>query len=131
VDLTDDVLTITLPVAGLDTVANIATAINADAANCRGILRANKDGAGNLTQAGVGTAAIPLAGGVGTYAENVVRVGGAAARMQNTTGDTTTAVWTDTSIKAFNVAVGAAGDTAQITVMSDGTRSDPLSVVLA
>jgi len=130
VDLTDGLLTITLPVAGTDTVANIATAINADAANCNGILRANEDGAGSLTQAGVGAAEIPLTGGVGSYADNKVMVGGKEALPQNETGATSTAKWTDTSVKVTTQAVGAAGDHAQITIASDGTRTDALTAVL-
>ena len=123
------VLTITLPVAATDTVANIATAINV-AASCVGVLRANEDVAGNITQAGAGAAALALTGGVGDYDNNKVMVGGREALPQNEVGATTTAKWTDTGILVTTPAVGGAGDHAQVTVESNGVRAQSLSVVL-
>lgn len=130
VSLAADLLTVTLPVAGQDTADNIATAINADAANCNGVLRANVVAGGMLTQAGLGAVALPLAGGVGDYAGNKVMVGGIEALPQNETGTTSVAKWTDTSLKVTTPAVGGVGDHAQITVSSDGTRADALTAVL-
>lgn len=132
VDLTDGLLTITLPVAGQDTVDNIATIINADASNCNGHVRADMvAGTGvNITQAAQGTAEIPLAGGEGDYANNKVMVGGLEALPQNETGTASTAKWTDTGVLATSQVVGGAGDHAQVTVESNGVRTQPLSVVL-
>jgi hypothetical protein len=133
IDLTNDLLTIELPAAGQDTVDNIATAINADGADTEGIIRASMvAGTGNnITQAGQGTAEIPLAGGDGDYDYNKVMVGGLEALPANETGTTSVAKWTNTSLKVTTQAVGAAADHVQITVMSDGKRTQALTAVLA
>lgn len=114
---------------GTSTANQIATAINANAAASDGYLRAASGGAGvtNAIQA-----ATPMAGGVGTFAENVVRVAGFECLPANTPGTAGAAAWTDTSIKVTVPALApvVATDKAQITVMSDGTRADAMSVAV-
>ncbi|MCK4306551.1 MAG: hypothetical protein KAY24_20075 [Candidatus Eisenbacteria sp.] len=120
-----NVLTIELQAAG-DTDDAIATAINVSA-TCDGVVRATSAAGGSITLA---QAEADLAGGVGDYANNKVMVGGLEALPQNETGTTTTAKWSDTSILATVPAVGGTGDHAQITVESNGVRTQALSAVL-
>lgn len=120
-----NVLTIELQAAG-DTDDAIATAINVSA-TCDGVVRANSAAGGSITLA---QAEADLAGGVGNYAGNKVMVGGIEALPENETGTTSTAKWSDTALNVTTPAVGGAGDHAQITVESNGTRTQPLSAVL-
>jgi len=114
---------------GVSTANQIATALNANAAASDGYLRAASGGAGTTNAAQAATA---MAGGVGTFAENVVRVAGFACLPINTPGTAGAAAWTDTSIKVTVPALApvVATDKAQITVMSDGTRADSMSVAV-
>lgn len=115
---------------GVSTANQIATALNANAAASDGYLRAASSGVGfnNAIQA-----ATALAGGVGTFAENVVRVAGFECLPANTPGTAGAAAWTDTQIKVTVPALApvVATDKAQITVMSDGTRADAMSAAVA
>lgn len=121
-------LVVTLQAAG-DTDDAIATIINNDAAT-DGYFRATSAGGGSFTAAVAETA---LTGGVGDYDGNVVMVAGEEALPINAgAAATSAAVWTDTSVKVTVPALsgGQVGDHAQVTLSSDGTRADALSVVL-
>jgi len=119
-------LTITLA-AGGSSDNDIATAINADGADCEGILRAVSASAGNITLA---QAEAPMLGGSGDYEGNKVMVGGLEALPQNEPGIAATAKWDDTGILCTTQAVGLAGDVVNIEVESDGLLAPPLSTVL-
>jgi len=122
------VLLIKLPAIG-DSDDDIATAINADAAQTNGYLRATSAGSGDIV---ADHAAAPMTGGVGEYAENKVMVGGLEALPQNTTGTIGAAAWTDTSVKVTAPALTGmgAGDHASMYIQSDGKRTDALTAVL-
>lgn len=126
-------LTITLA-AGGSTVSAIATAINANAADTDGIMRANEDVAGSITLDQADTA---LAGGAGDYANNTVLVSGAACLPANETGATTTAKWTDTTVTVTVPALTglsparAAGDIAKVVLVSNAVRSPAIAAALA
>lgn len=119
-------LVITLA-AGGSTCSAVATAINANAAQTDGHVRANLVGAGTFTLA---VAATPMAGGLGDYALNRVLVGGLEALPANETGDATTAKWADGQLVVTTPAVGNATEVAVISVESNGVRSHQLSHVL-
>lgn len=123
-----NVLTIELQAAG-DTDDAIATAINVSA-TCNGVVRATSAAGGSFTLA---QGVADLAGGVGDYDNNKVMVAGEECLPENEIGATTTAKWSDTAINVTVPALsgGAAGDHAQITVESNGTRTQALSAVLA
>jgi|GEM_PF-5063803 len=133
IDLTGTKLTITLA-AGGSTVNAIATAINANAADTDGYIRANEDASGSLT---LDVAEQDFTGGTGTYAGNVVSVSGQECLPANETGATTTAKWSDTGITVTVpdlTALGdarAAGDIAAVSVSSDQMVSRALAVALA
>lgn len=114
---------------GVSTANQIATAINANAAASDGYLRAASGGAGTTNAVQAATA---MSGGGGTFAENIVRVAGFECLPANTPGTAGAAVWTDTSLKVTVPALApvVATDKAQITVMSDGTRADALTVAV-
>jgi len=123
------VLLITLQAAG-DTDDAIATLINSDGEDTDGHIRATSAGGGSFTAAQGPTA---LAGGDGDYAGNKVMVAGEEALPKNAGAvATSAAVWSDTEIEVTVPALttGQAGDHAQITVSSDGTRADALTAVL-
>lgn len=109
--------------AGVSTADQIATAINADGADSDGYLRAASGGSGTTNAVAAATA---MTGGVGTFAENVVKVGGNACLPANTTGTAGAAAWTDTSITVTVPALTPiiATDVAIVKVMSDGTAAD-------
>jgi hypothetical protein len=122
------VLTIELAAAGSSDDA-IATAINADAAQTDGYIRATSAAGGNFTAAQASQA---MAGGVGDYDGNKVTVGGNECLPKNAAGTTSTAVWTDTQIDVTVPALApiVATDQAALVVMSDGTRADALGVTV-
>lgn len=122
------VLLIKLPAIG-DSDDDIATAINANASACNGYVRAVSAGSGDIV---ADHAAAPMTGGVGNYAGNVVMCAGEECLPANEVGATSVAKWTDTAIKVTIPALASAavGDHAQVTVSSDGTRADALTVVL-
>jgi hypothetical protein len=125
---TTKVLTIELAAAGSSDDA-IATAINADAAETDGHIRATSAAGGNFT---VAQASQALTGGVGDYAGNKVTVGGNECLPKNAAGTTSSAVWTDTQVDVTVPALApiVATDQANVTVMSDGTRADALGAVV-
>jgi hypothetical protein len=112
---------------GVSTANQIATAINLNAADSDGYLRAASGGAGVVNAIAAATA---MAGGVGDFANNKIMVGGLEALPINTPGTAGAAAWTDTSVKVTSPAVGGAGDHAQITAEVNGARTQPLSAVL-
>jgi hypothetical protein len=113
--------------AGVSTADQIATALNADGADSDGYLRAASGGAGVTNAVAAATA---MAGGVGSFAENVVKVGGVECLPANTTGTAGAAAWSDTAIIVTVPAMaGAAGKLFQVEVMSDGTSADPMSTI--
>lgn len=114
---------------GVSTADQIATAINADGADSDGYLRAASGGAGTTNAVAAATA---MAGGVGEFAENVVKVGGVECLPANTPGTAGAAAWTDDTITVTVPALApiAATDQANVTVMSDGTRADALGAVV-
>lgn len=114
---------------GVSTANQIATAINADAADSDGYLRAASGGAGTTNAV---AAAAAMAGGVGDFAGNVVKVGGVECLPANTTGTAGAAAWTDDTITVTVPALApmVATDQANVTVMSDGTRADALGAVV-
>jgi hypothetical protein len=107
----------------------IATAINADAAQTDGHIRATSAAGGSFTAA---QAEADMTGGVGDYAGNKVTVGGVECLPKNAAGTTSAAVWTDTQIDVTVPALApiVATDQANVTVMSDGTRADALGAVV-
>jgi hypothetical protein len=123
---TTKVLTITLA-AGGSTADAVATEINKNGGVAEGIIRANVSVGGTLTLA---QASAPMTGGTGTWSENKVMVAGLEALPANETGTTSTAKWSDTTISVTIPSLAGAGlaveDLYQLTVMSDGKRSDPL-----
>lgn len=107
----------------------IATEINNGAA-CAGYIRADSAAGGSFTAA---QAEAPMAGGVGDYAGNVVKVGGVECLPKKAGAVTTSAaVWTDTQLDVTVPALApiVATDQANVTVMSDGTRADALGAVV-
>jgi len=125
-------LVITLA-AGGSTADAIATAINANAAQTDGYVRADSNAGGSLITA---VAETPLAGGVGNYAENVVECSGVEALPLNTPGTTSTAQWADTVITVTVPALTgqtparAAGDVVATRIKTNGVFTDPLSSTL-
>lgn len=120
-------LTIELAAAG-STDDDVATAINANASACKGILRATSAAGGSFTLA---QSAAPLTGGTGAYANNSVMVGGLEALPINEIGTTTTAKWTNTTIDCETQAVGGVADIVTLSISSNLHRSPALSAVLA
>lgn len=122
---TDDAFVIQIEV-GVSTADQIATAINADGADSDGYLRAASGGAGTTNAVAAATA---MAGGVGDFDGNVVRVGGNVCLPANTPGTAGAAAWTDTGVAVTVPALApiVATDWVQITLSSDGTRADALS----
>jgi hypothetical protein len=126
------VLTITLA-AGGSTDAAIATAINANAAQTDGYIRATSGAAGSLTLA---VASTPMAGGDGEYALNKVEVTGLEALPANEPGANATAKWADGVVTVtVPVLTGAtparaAADIAATRISSNGVQTDPISSVL-
>jgi hypothetical protein len=126
-------LTITLA-AGGSTDDAVATAVNEAASQAKGIVRAVSAGGGSFTAAVAETA---MAGGVGYWEGNAVMVSGVEALPAHQTGTTPAASWTDDGIGATvpdltgESPARAAGDIAGVIVMSNGVKTDQLSVVLA
>ena len=114
---------------GVSTADQIATAINADGADSDGYLRA-ASGGGDAVNAVAAAAA--MAGGVGEFAGNVVKVGGVECLPANTPGTAGAAAWADDTITVTVPALTpiVATDQANVTVMSDGTRADALGAVV-
>jgi len=125
-ELADGKLTVTLAAAN-STATEVAAAINA-AASCIGVIYAAAGGTG--ADDVLVAAEAPLTGGVGTYAENKVVIAGVEALPKQMAD-----AWTDTQITVTTPDWTASGiaqsDIGAITVMSDGTRSDPLGTVFA
>jgi hypothetical protein len=119
-------LAITLAAAG-STDDAIATLLNADISQCNGYIRANSAAGGNFTLAAV---AAPMIGGTGTYAGNVVMVGGLEALPANETGTTSTAKWSNTGITCTSQAVAAGSDNVAIQVSSNSKWSLPLTALV-
>lgn len=113
--------------AGGSTDDAIATAINANAAQTNGHIRAISATGGTFTAA---AAAAPMTGGTGNYAQNKVMAGGLEALPANTTGITAAAKWSNTGIVCTTQAVGAATDVATIAVQSNGAWTQALSTIL-
>ena len=122
------VLTIELAAAGSSDDA-VATAINANAAQTDGHIRATSAAGGNFTAAQASQA---MTGGVGDYAGNVVMVAGKEALPKNAAGTTSAAVWTDTQVDVTVPAraPAVATDKATVSLMSDGTRADAMTVAV-
>jgi len=114
---------------GVSTANQIATAINADGADSDGYLRAASGGGDAVNAIQAATA---MAGGVGDFAGNVVRAAGFECLPANTPGTAGAAAWTDTSVKVTVPALApvVATDKAQVTLGSDGTRADALTVAV-
>jgi len=125
-------LTITLASGG-STDDAIATAINADAAQCNGYVRANSSAAGSLTG---NQSVAPMTGGTGSYAGCKVYLSGVECLPINETGTTSTAKWSATKIEVTvpdltgESDARAATDVALLRVMVDGTHAPPISCVL-
>lgn len=125
-------LVITLASGG-STAAAIATAINANAAQTDGYVRANSAGGGSLT---LDIAETALAGGVGNYAENLVHISGVEALPANTPGATSTANWADTvitvTVPVLTAAAvpRAAADVVGTKIKSNGVFTCQISSVL-
>jgi hypothetical protein len=124
-------LTITLASGG-STADAIATAINADAAQTEGILRANVDTAGNFTLA-IAETALTGGTGTGTFA---VYASGVECLPANETGTTSTAKWSATAITCTvpdltgETDARAIGDLVQIKVVANNIESDSLQAEL-
>lgn len=131
-DINTKLLVITLPAVG-DSDDDIATAINADASDCNGYIRATSGGAGNITEDVAQTA---MAGGTGTWANNVVEVAGVACLPANETGATSTAKWSETQITVTvpnltgETDARAVGDIAALDVKSAGIQAHPVAFAL-
>jgi len=125
-------LVITLA-AGGSTADAVATAVNADASEANGYVRATVTGAGTYTLA---IAQAPMTGGTGDWAGSYVQCSGATCLPANETGTTSTAKWSDTQITATVPALTGlsparvATDIVPICVHSNGFVSQPISVVL-
>lgn len=126
---TTKVLTITLAPAG-STANAVATAINANAAETDGYIRASVLGAGTFTLA---QASRPMAGGVGDYDGNIVMCAGKECLPANNGTTTSVAVWSDTQITVTVPALTpvVAADIAQLTLSTDGTRAQAISFAAA
>lgn len=124
----DKLLTIELAAAG-STDDAIATAINADAADTDGHIRATSAAGGSFTVAQDSQA---MAGGVGDYADNKVMCAGIECLPANLAGTTSVAKWTDTgvTVTAPALAPAAVGDAAQVAVISYGRKSNALTAIL-
>jgi hypothetical protein len=129
----NNTLTITLATGG-STDDAIATAVNADASACRGIIRAASGSLGKYVAA---VAKTPLAGGVGYYAGNKVTASNTECLPFNTTGTAGAASWTDTGVKVTVPALTgqtpacAAADTVPIRISSNGVLTSSVNVTLA
>lgn len=132
VAVADGVITIT-PAAAGSTDDAMATAVNADAADTNGIVRATSASGGSFDAA---QSAVPLVGGVGDYDNTDVIVSGVVCPPANETGATTVAKWSDTKITCTVPALTgetparAASDIVSIVVKSDGVSSQQLAVAL-
>ena len=122
-------LVITLADGG-STANAVATAINANAAETDGYIRAKVETAGSLT---ADMAETEMAGGEGDYANNKVMVAGKEALPANNGTTSSVAVWSDTQVTVTvpALAPAVATDIAQLTLMTDGTHAQPLSFALA
>lgn len=128
---TTKLLVITLASGGSSDDA-VATAINADAAQCNGYVRANSGGSGDIT---LDIAATAMSGGTGDWSKTGVYVCGSEALPANETGATSTAKWSATSITCtgpeLKSAKGlAATDIGTVYVLANGCRSNVLSAAL-
>lgn len=109
-----------------DSAAEIATVINANAANTDGYVRAIATGSGDTTSA---VAEAALAGGVGSLTDTKVLIGGVEALPANETAGAAT--WADTEITATMGADHAQNEIVGVTVEIDGELSNQLSFVVA
>ena len=107
----------------------IATAINANAADTDGHVRATSAAGGSFTAL---QAVQDMAGGVGDYADNKVMCAGKECLPANTAATTTTAKWSDTGVTVTAPALtpAAASDAAQVAVISYGRKSNALTAIL-
>jgi len=114
---------------GVSTANQIATAINANGADSDGYLRAASGGTGTTNAV---AAAAPMTGGVGDFDGNVVRVGGFVCLPANTPGTAGIATWINAGITVTVPALSpiVATDKAQISVMSDGTSAQAMTVAV-
>lgn len=123
------------PAAGGSTASAIATLINADNAQCKGILWATVV-VGDATPFTLAVASTPLAGGVGSYTGNKVTFSGVEALPKNTTGATGAAAWEDDVLTVASPDLTAAtparatGDKVAATVQVNGTLTAPITVQL-
>lgn len=117
--------------AGVSTADQIATAVNANAADSDGYLTCNGGGSGTP----VVTAATALSGGTGEGW--TCWVSGVECLPANTTGADGGAALTETACTVTvpdltaETDARAAGDLAQITISTDGVRTQSLTAVLA
>lgn len=113
-----------------DTAAAIATAINADDSQCVGIIRAVVTTGGTFAAA---LAQASFTGGLGTYASNLVYIAGISCKPLHTTGTNAPATWTDTilSVDVTALTGTAAGDTVNCYVLSNGIKSNSISLVVS
>jgi hypothetical protein len=122
------------PPSGGSTASTIATAINATASQCKGVLWATVSG--DATPFTVAVAATPLAGGTGLYDSTVVTFSGVAGALNGPSGVTGAAVWTDTMITVVSPDLTAAsvprltGDKINVVIESNGVRTNPITVQL-
>jgi hypothetical protein len=115
--------------AGVSTANQIATAINADAADSDGYLWAVSGGAGDVNAI---AAVTPMTGGAGDFADNFVMCAGKACLPANTTGATGVAAWSATEITATAPALtpAAASDAASVSATVWGKKSSTVTAVL-
>lgn len=133
VAVADGVITIT-PASGGSTVAEMATAVNANAAATDGIARATVAGSGNFTAA---AAAADMTGGTGDYSATGVYVNDVECLPANETGSTPTAKWSATGITVTvpdltsESPARAADDIVNMYVKVNGVKSAGVSFALA
>lgn len=118
--LAANVLTVTLAVAA-STATEVAAAINASA-SCIGVIHAVAGGTGSDDV--VVAASTALAGGAGSYTENLVYINGQSCNPAQAASQ-----WTNTSITVLVPALTGrvAGDIVGVTVISDGVASNTLA----
>lgn len=126
-------LTITLASGGSSDDA-VATAINADAAQTEGIIRAVSGAGGDLT---ANQAVAPMTGGTGDYDSFGVYAAGTECLPANETGTTSVAKWTDTKVTVTVPNLGgestpawAQSDLVQVRALCNGAMSDAMTAVL-
>jgi len=120
--------------AGVTTAAQIATEFNKAGGTMKGVMCCNDDG---VAGAGTPAAAVeaPLAGGLGTYGEEQVLVGGVEALPAHATGTAVSAAWSNTGVNVdvpdLTASGMAASDVAAVVIEAGGVFTQQLSVTLA